>query len=57
MAAVNFSEMMDSLTPAEQSAVVEFVQFLKSRGPSSPYLKAAQEFIEQHPELLSRLAQ
>lgn len=36
-----------------------FVEFLKRKGssPSSPFLMAVDEFIDQHPELLRRLAQ
>lgn len=52
-------EMVNALTPEEQAAVREFVEFLRQRDEraSSPFLSAAQEFIDQHPELLRRLAQ
>lgn len=48
-----------SLTREEQEPVREFVEFLKRKGPSlsSPFLTAVDEFIDQHPELLRRLAQ
>ena len=50
-----------SLTPEEQDAVGEFVEYLKQRRTfervDSPYLRAADEFIAEHPELLRRLAQ
>jgi hypothetical protein len=48
-----------SLTPADQESVRQFVDFLKykeQRSPS-PFLVAADEFIDRHPELLRRLAQ
>lgn len=59
MAAENLADVISSLTPEEQEAVKQFVQFLKRKGspPSSPFLAAVDEFIEQHPELLRRLAQ
>ena len=58
MAAADFSEVINSLTPAEQASVMEFIVFLRARESApSPFLNAAQEFIEQHPELLRHLAQ
>jgi hypothetical protein len=47
---------------AENLAAViskQFVDFLRRRGsaPASPFLAAVEEFIDQHPELLRRLAQ
>jgi len=54
-------EVVRSLTPQEQDAVRQFIDYLKRRDasipPESPYLQAADEFIAQHPELLQRLAQ
>jgi hypothetical protein len=51
--------IVDSLTPEEQAAVREFIEYLKRRPQqqSSPFLAAVDEFIDQHPELLHRLAQ
>jgi hypothetical protein len=59
MAAENVLDLVNALTPAEQEAVREFVLFLKAKRErsASPFLAAVDEFIEQHPELLRRLAQ
>jgi hypothetical protein len=59
MAAGNLADVINSLTPEEQESVEQFVQFLKRKGSpsSSPFLAAVDEFIDQHPELLRRLAQ
>ena len=59
MAAENLTDLISKLTPEEQDSVKQFVEFLKRRGasPSSPFLAAVDEFIDQHPELLRRLAQ
>ena len=53
------AEVVNALTPEEQAAVREFIDFLK-RGTGyaqSPFLVAINEFMDQHPELLRRLAQ
>jgi hypothetical protein len=59
MAAEDLADLIGSLTPEERECVKQFVDFLKTKGssPPSPFLAAADEFIEQHPELLRRLAQ
>lgn len=59
MAAENLTDLINQLTPEEQDSVKQFVQFLRHRGTpaSSQFLSAVDEFIEQHPELLRRLAQ
>jgi hypothetical protein len=59
MAVENIAEEIRSLTPAEQESVRVFIEFLKRKtpAPSSPFLAAVDEFVEQHPELLRRLAQ
>jgi hypothetical protein len=59
MAAENLADVISSLTPEEQESVRQFVEFLKQKGstPSSPFLAAVDEFVDQHPELLRRLAQ
>jgi hypothetical protein len=59
MATENLADVISSLTPEEQEYVRQFVEFLKSKGSSqsSTFLTAADEFIDQHPELLRRLAQ
>jgi hypothetical protein len=61
MAAESLTEVVLSLTPQEQDAVRQFIDYLKRRDASarfqSPFLRAADEFIAEHPELLQRLAQ
>ena len=59
MAADNLAAVINSLTPEEQESFEQFVDFLKRKGSasSSPFLAAVEEFIDQHPELLRRLAQ
>jgi hypothetical protein len=59
MAVENLADVIHSLTREEQESVRQFVEFLKSKGSpqSSPFLAAVDEFIDQHPELLRRLAQ
>ncbi len=59
MAAENLADVISSLTPEEQESVRQFVEFLKRKGSSqpTPFLTAVDEFIDQHPELLRRLAQ
>lgn len=61
MATESLAEVVRSLTPEEQDAVRQFIDYLRRRDPSalpqSPFLQAADEFIAQHPELLQRLAQ
>ena len=59
MAIENLADAISLLGPDEQESVRQFVEFLKRRGqsPPSPFLAAVDEFIDQHPELLSRLAQ
>ena len=58
MAVENLAEVINSLTPEEQESVRQFIEFLKHKESSpSPFLAAVDEFIDQHPELLRRLAQ
>ena len=59
MAPENLADVIGSLTPEEQESVKQFIRFLKGKGAtqSSPFLAAVDEFIDQHPELLLRLAQ
>jgi hypothetical protein len=59
MAAENLAAVINSLTPEQQESVKQFVDFLRRKGstPTSPFLAAVEEFIDQHPELLRRLAQ
>ena len=53
------AEVVSALTPEEQAAVREFIDFLKRRieFAQSPFLVAINEFMDEHPELLRRLAQ
>jgi len=55
----DLADVIRSLTPEEQESVRMFVEFLKRReaAPTSPFLAAVDEFVDQHPELLRRLAQ
>jgi hypothetical protein len=55
----NLADVISSLTPDEQESVKQFIELLKRRGlsTSSPFLAAVDEFVDQHPELLRRLAQ
>ncbi len=59
MAVENLADTISSLGPDEQESVRQFVEFLKRKGQAqpSPFLAAVGEFIDQHPELLRRLAQ
>jgi hypothetical protein len=59
MAAENLADIISSLTPEEQESVKQFVEFLKRErsSASSPFFAAVEEFMDQHPELLRRLAQ
>jgi recombinational DNA repair protein (RecF pathway) len=61
VAAESLAEVVRSLTPQEQDAVRQFIDYLKRREASvrspSPFLQAADEFMAQHPELLQRLSQ
>ncbi len=52
--------LIRELSAEEQAAVREFIVFLKrrpNRTSGTPFLAAVDEFIDEHPELLRRLAQ
>ncbi len=56
----DLTRLISHLSPAEQSAVREFISFLKDRGrkaPDTPFPAAIEEFISAHPELLRRLSE
>jgi hypothetical protein len=55
----NLIEMVAALKPQDREAVRKFIEFLHQREgrPGNPFPSAADEFINQHPELLRRLAQ
>jgi hypothetical protein len=58
MAADTLVDAIRSLTPQEQEAVRQFVEYLKKGSPpDSPFLAAVDEFIDRHPGLLHRLAE
>jgi hypothetical protein len=60
MASEGLAELVSQLSPEEQSAVREYIEFLRERrakSPQGPFLAALDEFIATHSELLRRLAQ
>jgi hypothetical protein len=59
MAVESLTEAINALTPEQQATVRQFVDFLRQKQSevSSPFLATVDEFIDQHPELLRRLAQ
>ena len=58
MSPEDLTQLVSDLSPAEQSAVREFISFLRERnGKSTSFQAAIDEFIAAHPELLRRLAQ
>jgi hypothetical protein len=58
MEAESLIETVVSLTPQQQEAVRQFIVYLRRNDASVvDFLQAADDFIAQHPELLSRLAQ
>jgi hypothetical protein len=48
-------EQIQGLSEEQQEAVRKFINYLK-RAKSGPFLSAVEDFIEEHPELLRRLA-
>ena len=52
-------EVVNSLSPEEETSVLQFIDYLKRPGVahSSPFLQAAEQFMAEHPELLNRLSQ
>jgi hypothetical protein len=60
MKAEDLGQLVSQLSPEEQSAVRDFITFLKERNgklPETSFQAAIDEFIAAHPELLRRLAQ
>lgn len=56
----DLTQLVADLSPAEQSAVRQFIRFLKERNGKTPEISfqaAVDEFIAAHPDLLRRLAQ
>jgi hypothetical protein len=53
-------DLVSQLSPEEESAVREYIEFLrerKAKSPQAPFRAALDEFIATHSELLRRLAQ
>jgi len=59
MPSENLIDAVNSLSPEEQTSVLQFIGYLKQRSTSgsSAFLQAADEFIAEHPDLLHRLSQ
>jgi hypothetical protein len=59
MSSQPLSELVNALTPEQQSAVRDFIDFLKTKPaqPDNRFHAAVAEFLDEHPELLRRLAQ
>jgi hypothetical protein len=60
MKAESLTQIISELSPAEQSAVREFIAFLKdqhSHQPTVTFQAALDEFINAHPDLLRHLAE
>jgi len=59
MATENLTDAVNSLSPDEQTSVLQFIDYLKGRQTAGPpaFLQAAEQFIAEHPELLRRLSQ
>jgi hypothetical protein len=60
MKAEDLTQLVSQLSQEEQSAVRDFITFLKERNGKSPHISfqaAMGESIATHPELLRRLAQ
>jgi hypothetical protein len=55
----NLIEIVNSLTPEQQAAVREFIDFLKTKPAQRDdrFCAAVNEFLDEHPELFRRLAQ
>ena len=59
MAGQPLNEVVNTLTPEQQTAVREFIEFLQKKPapPADRFRAAVVEFLDEHPELLRRLAQ
>jgi hypothetical protein len=55
----SLAEIVDTLTPEQQAAVREFIDFLKTGTAlrENRFSAAVSEFLDEHPDLLRRLAQ
>ena len=58
MATNAIADAINALSEEQQASVLQFIEFLKSKGAQPPvsFLAAADEFIAVHPEILRRLA-
>jgi hypothetical protein len=60
METTKLADLVGSLSAHEQDAVRAFVEYLRAGKPpehESPFLKAVDEFVAEHPELLRKLAE
>jgi hypothetical protein len=59
MANESMIEAVNALSPDEQASVLQFIDYLKGQNvrSGSPFLRAADRFIADHPELLRNLAE
>jgi hypothetical protein len=55
----NLTDLIRTLSPKEQEAVTQFIDYLRRQpagGPQATISQAADEFMREHPELLRLLA-
>jgi hypothetical protein len=58
MQSQELATLIASLSPEEQTAVEEFIRYLKDNSqPTVTFRAALDSFVREHPELLRRLAQ
>jgi hypothetical protein len=55
MVSPDLIDAVSSLSPEEQDSVLQFISYLKSH-ESSPFLRAAEQFMAEHPEILHNLS-
>ena len=54
----SLAEIVSRLSPEKQAAVREFIEFIEHRKlEDTPFMKAVEEFVAEHEELLRLLAQ
>jgi hypothetical protein len=57
MSSTELVEAVSALSPDEQNSVLEFIAFLRRRDTlRSPFLRAAEQFIAEDPEILQNLS-
>lgn len=57
MSTASLAEIVTALPPEQQAAVREFIEYLKTGSREGRFRAAVTEFLDEHPELLRRLAQ